>query len=202
MAYTKLNPEEIKREVCRIAKLEFAEKGILSTEMKEIANKVGIGRATLYRYYPNIESIAYVVAADYMKELTNFSTSFDYSGINGYNSLLECQKSFFEFWNSRKDVLSFFIHFDAMYPSPYPDTPEAKSYVNELIHLYEITDNFLNKGISDGSIKNETDIKESYSIISQAIVGYIQRAAILHHEKESESKTTWLIETLLSSIKA
>jgi AcrR family transcriptional regulator len=59
-----------------------AEGGLLSVTMSEIADKVGIGRATLYKYFPDVEAILLAWHErqieghlEYLAELTDLPTS-------------------------------------------------------------------------------------------------------------------------------
>ena len=59
MAYTPLSPEEIRVAVLKEAKEQFLNHGIADTQMKKIAEAVGIGRSTLYRYYAEKEQVVF-----------------------------------------------------------------------------------------------------------------------------------------------
>src|SRR3990172_12780555 len=68
VAYTEVVPKlwndtiETHRRAVREATLDaaaalVAERGLASVTMSEIAEKTGIGRATLYKYFPDVEAI-------------------------------------------------------------------------------------------------------------------------------------------------
>ena len=55
-----------------------AERGLLSVTMSQIAEKTGIGRATLYKYFPDVETILFAChqrhVADHLARLTELGT--------------------------------------------------------------------------------------------------------------------------------
>jgi AcrR family transcriptional regulator len=48
---------EVREAIMDAAAVLAAERGVLSVTMSEIAEKTGIGRATLYKYFPDVEAI-------------------------------------------------------------------------------------------------------------------------------------------------
>jgi len=50
-------------EILDAALLLFAQRGYLQTEMQDLADKVGVGKGTLYRYFPSKDSL-FLAAAD------------------------------------------------------------------------------------------------------------------------------------------
>ena len=64
MKYTPLQPDEIREQVYQEAKNQFLAHGIASTEMKKLAEAVGIGRTTLYRYFPSLDRLVFMTATE------------------------------------------------------------------------------------------------------------------------------------------
>lgn len=51
--------QDVRHAIVDTAAALVAEKGLLSVTMSEIAQKTGIGRATLYKYFPEVEAILF-----------------------------------------------------------------------------------------------------------------------------------------------
>lgn len=96
MGYTSLTPAEIPPKVCEVAREFFRKNGIVGTQMKDLAKETGIGRATLYRYFPSIEPIAFMVATSYMKDIYEAEEAFvkenEHSFEDGFYSSLRGKK--------------------------------------------------------------------------------------------------------------
>lgn len=109
MVYTKLSPEEIKSRIYEETKKQFLLRGIRNTEMKQIAQKVGVGRTTLYRYYPSREQLAFMVSLELTEILlqSSIGEKIDPS-LNGY----EKYRKFFEYFTDNviehPEILTYF----------------------------------------------------------------------------------------------
>lgn len=205
-SYTRLTPEEIPSVVVQTAKEEFKERGLTGTEMKTIAEKTGIGRATLYRYFSSIEPIAYLVATDYMESLTKILKSYLDEHKNDFSDGLSLVKQMkivqANSWIENTDMQKFFFQFDSLFPPPYPDTPEGEEYARSIAVQHEVDMQALKIGIEDGSIRTDIDIYSAYQTLSEALIGYIQRGEILHHYQETLASANFLIDIFIDAIKA
>ena len=64
--------ESRKGDILQCAKSIFMEQGFAHVTMKDIANRAGISRTTLYKYFKNIEEIAYTIQVVLVSEIDNF----------------------------------------------------------------------------------------------------------------------------------
>ncbi len=206
MGYTTLTPAEIPQKVCEAAKKFYKIHGIVGTQMKELAKETGIGRATLYRYFPSMEPIAFTVAASYMKDIYEAEKAFvdlhKDSYEDGFTLLSEAKKHYAKFWIENVDREKFFAQFDSIYPPPYPDKPEAEAYQREIARQQALDHSLLRKGIEDGSIRTDINPYESFKIMNEALIGYIQRGSRLNFYQSQFESSSFLIDLLMESIKA
>ncbi len=206
MGYTSLTPAEIPIKVCEAAKKAFRQNGIVGTQMKELAKATGIGRATLYRYFPSIEPIAFTVAASYMKDIYEAEKAFvkehEDSFEDGFTLLCEAKKHYAKFWIENVDREKFFAQFDSIYPPPYPDKPEAEAYQREIAKQQALDSSLLRKGIEDGSIRTDINPYESFRILNEALIGYIQRGSRLNYSQSQLDSSSFLIDLFMESMKA
>lgn len=61
--------ESRKGDILQCAKSFFMEQGFAHVTMKDIANKAGISRTTLYKYFKNIDEIAYMLQVSLVSEI-------------------------------------------------------------------------------------------------------------------------------------
>ncbi len=206
MGYTSLTPAEIPPKVCEVAREFFRKNGIVGTQMKDLAKETGIGRATLYRYFPSIEPIAFMVATSYMKDIYEAEEAFvkenEHSFEDGFTLLCEAKKYYAKFWIENVDREKFFAQFDSIYPPPYPDKPEAEAYQREIARQQSLDSYLLRKGIEDGSIRTDINPYESFKILNEALIGYIQRGSRLNHYQSQFDSSSFLIDLFMESMKA
>lgn len=76
MGRRKKEPRSVHREnIAAVASKLFAEKGISSTSMDDIAKEAGYSKATLYVYFENKEEIVSILVLDSMKKLCSYISS-------------------------------------------------------------------------------------------------------------------------------
>ncbi|NQZ81346.1 MAG: TetR family transcriptional regulator [Colwellia sp.] len=80
---SKKKQEEIRQKIILTAVDMFSEKGFDATTMKQIAREVGIGDATIYKYFPNKDKLIYayyaLVADNTVQQFINEKELDDYS---------------------------------------------------------------------------------------------------------------------------
>jgi AcrR family transcriptional regulator len=78
------DPEHCARrraDILDAALLLFAQRGYLQTEMQDLADEVGVGKGTLYRYYPSKEKL-FLAAADRVMVRLREAVDVDIAGID------------------------------------------------------------------------------------------------------------------------
>lgn len=206
MGYTTLSPEEIKTKVYQETKKQFLLRGINNTELKQIAKTVGIGRTTLYRYFPSRDQLAFMVTCDLVEIFLNSSIAplID-PKLNGFDKLKKHVDIVIDRIMEHPEVLSYFSEFDQIFAKDYPDFPEAREYDQRMIRSIEAIAEYMVLGQNDGSIKQEDPVQFTAMVLN-TVMGLGQRVIIRgsHHGTES-SKTDAMLrkvaKTLLDTIK-
>ena len=187
MPYTKLSPEEIRATVFEEAKKQFLIRGIANTEMKQIAATIGIGRTTLYRYFPQKERLAFMVSLELIKKFfyVNLTANTD-SKINGFTKLREFCNRFINEVVKYPSELTFFSEFDHLFMTEYPIFPEAIEYEKQMKANIESIALLIVEGQADHSIKENVKGITFASILVNTIMGLGQRmiARNMHYMKE------------------
>ena len=208
--YTTLSPDEIRTAVQKEARKLFLKYGIEKTQMKNIAESVGIGRSTLYRYYAEKEQLAFIVTRQTLEEISRNAlkkTSAD--GIkNGFDRLKLYLEESVKLYSSNMKILKYYVEFDLLFEGKYPEYPEAKEFVNVMKNISGLTTQFIIQGIKDGSIITDEDPVLLAGILSNSILCTAQRVLprSKHYREEhgstGEDMVNKLLVLLLDTIKA
>lgn len=173
-----------KKAVIEIAEELFLTNGLVATEMKEIAHRASISRSTLYRMFASRETLAFAVADKCLHELFDPKPLDIYgTGQTGFEILRAYSNDLVEIMIKRVRYLKYLSEFDQMFSGDYPDTPEARTYVefNRQRHDRQILLDILRLGAADGSIRRDIDANMLELAIGNTILGVAQR--ILTREK-------------------
>ncbi len=173
-----------KKAVIEIAEELFLTNGLVATEMKEIAHRASISRSTLYRMFASRETLAFAVADKCLHELFDPKPLDIYgTGQTGFEILRAYSNDLVETMIKRVRYLKYLSEFDQMFSGDYPDTPEARTYVefNRQRHDRQILLDILRLGAADGSIRRDIDANMLELAIGNTILGVAQR--ILTREK-------------------
>ena len=149
-----------KRAVIEIAENLFLSQGLATTEMKEIARCASISRSTLYRMFDSRETLAFAVADKCLHELFDPKPMEIYgTDRSGFEILRSYSSNLIETMIQGVRYVKYLSEFDQMFSGDYPDTPEARKYVqfNRQRHDRQILLNILRLGTEDGSIRGDID---------------------------------------------
>lgn len=174
-----------KRAVIEIAENLFLSQGLATTEMKEIARCASISRSTLYRMFDSRETLAFAVADKCLHELFDPKPMEIYgTDRSGFEILRSYSSNLIETMIQGVRYVKYLSEFDQMFSGDYPDTPEARKYVqfNRQRHDRQILLNILRLGTEDGSIRGDIDANMLELTIGNTLLGVAQR--ILPREKK------------------
>lgn len=132
--------DEQRLHVLDAAEKLFLQKGLENTHMTDIAAQAGITRMTLYRYYPNRDSIAVEIANRLLKRMDAVNDVRPADEIVGEDQLIEFVKQYAQamiqnFYELR-DSYRFFGMFDQLYSDCYPSEEFAALYKQYLLDCH------------------------------------------------------------------
>ena len=163
-----------KRAVIEIAENLFLSQGLATTEMKEIARCASISRSTLYRMFDSRETLAFAVADKCLHELFDPKPMEIYgTDRSGFEILRSYSSNLIETMIQGVRYVKYLSEFDQMFSGDYPDTPEARKYVqfNRQRHDRQILLNILRLGTEDGSIRGDIDANMLELTIGNTLLG-------------------------------
>jgi AcrR family transcriptional regulator len=150
--------DEMDKKILEVSRELFLTKGIRETEMKDIAQRAGIGRSTLYRHFSAKELIAFYIAKDVLTSLKDYSE----------------EKLTEKLVSSRKEI-RFLDEFDQYFTDSYPESEEASEYIqfnkDKDMGIYQM---FL-EGMEDGSIRRMENPEFEADTLINSTIGFAQR---------------------------
>lgn len=137
----------------------FAENGLDSVTMNDIAKEAEIGVASLYRYFVTKEELAIQCATQiWNARVYDFSELFsdqDYLDKNGLEQLAVIFSIFCEMFRSNRDFFRFIYFFDSFIHRNNVATDSLSKYEYSIGDSKDIVISAIQKGFNDGSIRKE-----------------------------------------------
>jgi len=162
--------EETRQKILGVAELCFTESGFFETQMKDIAEAVGMSRNTLYRYYHNkldlafaIFELAYTRLASSMLELQNEAEASRSNALDAFMDVLEHLLTPGEHSIDER----FLAEFDAYFTGARITAP-LRERISKTIDLgaYQQLVQMVEAGQTDGSIRKDI----SSSLLTASVV--------------------------------
>lgn len=183
-------------------KLFFA-RSINEVTIKDIANAVGVGEATIYRRYANKYNLVLSVANYLQQDIQKRFFDFNIEG-NGYAKVEKFYKSFLNIYKENPSYFKFINEFDAFVLT---NTGKEMTGYEEGINKFKLAfDELYKQGVNDGSIKPLAHVDEFYYATTHALLGLCKKLAdkdILSQDRTGNKvgEIEVLIETILYRLK-
>lgn len=161
--------EEQRINILDAAERQFLEKGLENINMTDIAQGAGINRASLYRYFPDLHTIAFEIAVRTMKRISAAVVSGgEESNLENFRkTMLTAIDKFFEL----QTAFQFMGMFDHLYSAAYPNEELAVWYKQQLFPLQlGIDSEDLQKGQSDVAV-------DQIVMIGNCVMSFLQKLA-------------------------
>ena len=178
----------------------FLSRSIAEVTIKDIAIEVGIGEATVYRYFGKKEAIVAAVALK-LQEFVNRSYFNFPSAHNGFDKISVFYHSYYAIFNDRPELFRFIREFDSLMAG------QEKSIMDQYeksIDLYKASFfRFYQEGLEDGSVAEIENIETVYFASTHAILELCKKLSLakpvltqdVENPKAKEIKT--LIDIIL-----
>lgn len=173
------------------AKQTFLEKGLFNTVMDDIADRVGLTRRTLYRYFESKEDLAYETSIQLINEWNIYQRTvfkeLKGSGIKQFETFLY---DLIDYMGKRIDVMKYLGEFDFYFKDENMTKASSESIArfNEIILESDgLLTQIMELGQSDKSIKKDLDVKLTVATISNILWSFGQRIAIRGETIKEES---------------
>lgn len=181
----------------------YSEKGIDAASIQEVADKAGIGVASVYRYFPTKADLAVETAIflwrKYMNPLQDFKKKSILENINSY------MENFLRLFRNSPDFLRFIENFDN-YIARQEERPENfREYEEMLTGQDQDVINLLEEGQKEGTIRKDINAQQYFSLATKSIMAFAQklllRGVILQSDKtDATAELKLMIEIMINSI--
>ncbi|MBR4237264.1 TetR/AcrR family transcriptional regulator [bacterium] len=149
----------------------FLEKGINAVTIKDVAESVGLGEATIYRYFSKKENIVLEVAIKIEERILNkyFNLSSFSTGFEGLNNFYN---AFIEIYENQKEFYRFVSEFDSFVLNKGLPLNE---YEKNIKSFYDVFLNAYNEGLKDNTVKEIDDINNFYFSTTHSLLGLCKK---------------------------
>ena len=189
--------------IIEVATKMFLSRGIASVTIKDIANEVGLGEATLYRYFSKKQNILIASAMRLEKEV--FDEYFlSLKGNSGYEKIKNFYYSFIDIFENHSEFYKFISEFDSVIRV---EGSNLDDYENALGNFYDTFTKAYEQGIEDGSVKEVENIEMFYLTTTHSLMGLSKKLAldgkILNQDSKykQDDELKCLIDIILCKLK-
>lgn len=175
--------EETRERILSVATEMFIDFGLFDVQMTDIAQRAGISRNTLYRYYRDKSDIALSIVVMVLQRIfVDFARSSYEAAVSSSSSGWECLKRCFdEVWNTDRFVreFTFLAEFDSYY-SGNRLTDEVLEKMRSQINAQttELWEQIIKDGQRDGSIRTDKEPHLLMTILTNGMRGLHQRVLL------------------------
>jgi len=160
----------------------FLKNSITNVTMSDIAKQVGIGEATLYRYFKKKQNIVIKVSANLAKEIFEYYLDFD-DKLSGARQLEAFYMVFPKLFASHPDYFKFVNQLDA-YLLMEADTG-LREYEDRIKQFYDVYSKAYEKGRYDGTVYEIEDLSTFYYATTHSLLNlckYLSKPAVLFQD--------------------
>ena len=149
----------------------FLERGIACVSVHDIAQAVGVGEATIYRYFSKKQNLVVAVAVQLgAKVLAYFDIE---GGDNGWDKLALFYGAYLRVYREHPEYFRFLSEFDTLARTD----GDLAEYEQALQPYYSLFAAAYNEGRADGTVR-ELDLPLYYMTTTHAILGLCKKLAV------------------------
>ncbi|MCD8286298.1 MAG: TetR/AcrR family transcriptional regulator [Clostridia bacterium] len=158
--------------IIREATKMFLESSIDKVTISAIAKRVGVGEATLYRWY-NTKQALVMECAMYLEKDVYGRFQVPAEGGTGYERLQRFYESYLEIYVKDPSFYSFLFQLDNMLPEMPKD--EMQPYESGIDAFWDLYNGAYKAGLEDGTVRDIGDEKLFYLTTTHAILNLCKK---------------------------
>lgn len=183
----------------------FTEKGIELVTMPEIAQASGVGRATLFRYFPTKLDLVIMVGAwkwdEYIKWYDAVMPKEKRAQLSGAEFLRFYLDAFLVLYHNHSEILRFNYNFNYYLRYETGNQDQKQSYLQIADKLGSIFHELYERGKKDGTLNTEipeiTMFSATFHIMLAAVTRYAVGLVIVYDDESEPEKELMMLEELL-----
>lgn len=197
---------EKQRHIMETAYRLFSEKGIAPVTIVEIAKASGIGKATLFRYYPSKLDLVIAIATWKWEEYIDLRVFLlppeEKANITGAEWLHFFLDSFLDLYQNHSDILRFNYDFNSFLRYEAGSEEQILPFTSMVDKLGETSHELYERGMKDGSLNTDISEQSMFSSIFHIMLAAVTRYAVglvyMYEGSDPASELVMLEELLLS----
>ena len=179
-------------------------------KMNDIADRCGLGVASLYRYFGTKASLVTKAGALlWSNVMALFDGVFEcdyYKEKTGLDKLRELMKVFKVLFLSHRDFLRFVDSFDRYISKEKPSEDDIDLYQQSLADFYPLFESAYDEGVKDGTLRAGVEFDIMYLSLTHALMLMSEKFSLGDifggENKNAERELDYIIEMAISYIKA
>ena len=183
----------------------FTEKGIELVTMPEIAQTSGVGRATLFRYFPTKLDLVIMVGTwkwdEYIKWYDAVMPKEKIAQLTGAEYLRFYLDAFLDLYHNHSEILRFNYNFNYYLRYETGNQDQKQSYLQIADKLGSIFHELYERGKKDGTLNTEipeiTMFSATFHIMLAAVTRYAVGLVIVYDDESEPEKELMMLEELL-----
>ncbi|MBO4535515.1 MAG: TetR/AcrR family transcriptional regulator [Clostridia bacterium] len=177
----------------------FLERGIGAVTIKDVATQVGVGEATVYRYFATKQHLV-ILAAQQMADDIHASYFDLTKAQTGLDKLRAFYRNFLRIYLEHPEYYRFIFEFDATVQAQVGLEGYEKTllpYLQDYMDAYQL-------GREDGSVQEVEDVKLFYLTTTHALLGLCKKLTmdkvVLEQDAYGRQEIECLIRTIVYSL--
>lgn len=152
------------------------ENGIINLKISDIAKRVEVGEATIYRYFGTKTNLVIEVGIALWSDIYDEMKKIIIKG-TGYETVKGFFNFFLEGYKNQKDVFRFLDEFDSLMAKENVSKETLKEYDESLLKSKKLYDRGFEQGVIDNSINENIDQDEYYYTTTHMVLGICKKLA-------------------------
>ena len=182
MSIREQRKQQRREQIIQAAKSLMLDSGIQQVQLQDVANEVGIGIATFYRYFANKELLVLAINNEITREMTNTIKQIANEPLTAYEQIERILTYYIELIDDpQHQFVKFFKAFEAYKPIS-EETYEYKEFVDIRREMANVLYSIAVKGKEDESIRPGIDIPEYVFTVVQNISYFTVESYLTEHD--------------------
>ena len=173
-----------RQEIIEVAKKLILDIGIQQVQLQEVADEVGIGIATFYRYFPNKELLVLAVHTSITVEMTEKIKQIANEQLTAFEMI---EKIIMYYIDLAEDPEHQFVKYMKAFDAYRPlskDSIEYEQFINTRREMARILYDIAKKADQDQSVKSNVDIAQYIFTVVHNISNYTAESYLAEHDTE------------------
>lgn len=183
-------------EILKVATSVFARNGYRNTDVQEIADELGIGKATIYRKFPTKQELFFAAVDRGMERLHEHldCESLEHLARPPIDRLRMAIREYFKFFEMNPDLVELFFQERA----EFSDRPEMTFFVHKKRRLAK-TRQFIQELVDSGAVR-KVSVEKLSDIFGYALYGCLFVHHLTGKEKTLTQRAEDIIEILINDL--